>query len=221
MADKTWDKTLKPNAPSAWWIEWRQARTDSAGGTTKIADFGRQIWRARFAFSRRDQQSDINRVIAFVLGLGGWQEAFKIGVFHDNEVRLGAGSVNAASAGIVGRSLPTVDWTIGGNPANGTVMKAGQFLDMSVIANEPRLQMLTEDAVATGGAATLKLTPGIQIPTGAGETVHYRHADHATATPARATMILANPDALMLQLTSPMTGTVEVDLEEWWPDRPE
>lgn len=221
MADKTWDPTLKPNAPGAWWIDWRQGRTDSAGGTTKVIDYGRHIWRARFAFSRREQQNELNYVFAFVLGLRGWLEPFKLGVFHDNDVRLGTGGVTAASAGIVGTSLQTVGWTIGGSAANGKVMKAGQFIDMSVIANEPRLQMLTEDATATGGAATLKLTPGIQIPTGASETVHYRHHDHATATPARATVILSNPSNLMYQLTSPLTGTVEVEVEEWWPDRPQ
>lgn len=219
-APKLWDATIKPNAPASWWIEWRQARTDSSGGTTKVADYGRQIWRARMSFSRRNQQVEINRIWAFVLGLQGWVEPFRVGVAYDNEVRLGAGTVTAVSGGIVGRTLQTQGWTIGGSTANGTVMKAGQFFDMTVVAQEPRLQMLTADAVASGGIATLQFTPGIQVPTGSGEVLHYRFADHASS-PARATMMLANPDALVLQLTSPVVGSVDVELEEWWPDRPQ
>lgn len=211
--------TIKPNAPGAWWIEWRQGRSDSIAGTTKIADFGRPIWRARYSFSRRSLLGDLNPIAAFFMGLQGWAEPFRVPVYHDSEARLGSGTVTPAVSGVVGRSLQTVGWTIGGSTANGTVMKAGQFFALTVAPQEPRLQMLTADAVATGGAATLECVPGIQVAAPNTEHLDYKQAGEAGE--ARASMILSNPDRVVYQINTPVTGSIDVELEEWWPDRPQ
>lgn len=212
---------LHPNSPGAWWIEWRQSRSISLAGTVKIADLGRQVWRARLSFSARehnrvDSLNELNRLAAWFFALRGWEQPFRIRVPHDTGTRPGSGStVTVSSAGIVGTTLPTTGWS----PANGLVMRVGQFLSLSSVTDEPRLQMVTADVVASAGAANIQITPGIQIPTTNGQTVRYDKA--SVANPPFATMMLSNPDQVSLQLTSSALGSITVELEEWWPDRPQ
>ena len=207
-----WPTELLPSPGSSWWYDWRQARTVSAAGTTKAMDLGRGIWRARLTFSRRNTRN-AEAIHAFGMSLRGWINPFRMGIHYDIEQRLGSGTITCTSTGTVGTSLPTGGWS----PASGLVMRKGMFIDMSTIAQEPRLQMLTEDAIAAGGAATLKISPGVEIPTGPGETVHFGR--YTAASPARVTVQLVDPKAFARQFDHPVWSSLVMELEEWWPDR--
>lgn len=215
-APKIFPVDLRPNSGSAWWYDWHQDRTLSAAGTSKVADAGRGLWRSRLVFNLR-KDSNARRVHAFLLGLHGWIEPFRIGIPYDDTERLGfaTGGLKCTVSGTVGYNIPTSPWT----PANGTVMLAGQFISMSTVTEEPRLQMLVEDAVAVGGVATLKVSPGVQIPTRVNEAVHINHYSALSGIPARATMVLTDPDGVERQFSHPVWSDIEVELEEWWPDR--
>lgn len=214
-APKLWPNSIRPNSGSVGpWIDWGQSRTISAGRTVKVADFGRYIWRYRMVFNRRtDVQA--RQIETMINSLNGWLEPFRIPIAHDNTARPGSGTVVITTIDTVGTNLPTNGWS----PSNGLVLPKGCFICVTHFTQEPRLFQVQSDVIASGGAATIPIRPGMQIPSGSGEQVHYGH--YGAADPALATMMLSDPDEVRRQFSHPVLSDFVIDLEEWWEDRPE
>lgn len=213
-APKLWPTSVLPQPGTVGpWIDWGQARTISAGRTSKAFDFGRALWRYRVVLSRRTEEDAI-AVETLLNSLDGWMEPFRIPISRDRLARPGSGTITITTPGTIGNSLPTQGWS----PSNGLVLPKGAFICVTHVDDEPRLFQVSTNITASGGAATISVDPPMQIPSGTDEQIHY--GAYNSGDPALMTVVLSNPDEARRQMNHPVWSDFVIDLEEWWEDRP-
>lgn len=161
------------------------ATTDASGftGNQQVQDWGGEWWEFDLTFARHNQE-DGQAMIGFFAALRGVVGTF---LFRPPYVAQSiAGSPVVNGAGQSGRVLQTSGW-----PANTTVMKAGQHIQLG--ANDDcRMHILTADAASNGsGAATLSIWPALR------------------ASPANGQVVIVDNPAVRLRLEKPVDINVE------------